>query len=90
MAWHEAYVYKKNAPIFKDYLELLGAFKIKFSGFSPDISSDEEKDQYCEQVNDFMGFTDDRLRLTRTNVEHNEQMRSAFKLMSNCKYLFFL
>ena len=81
--WYEVYCYTDAKPIFKTFLQILASYKIRYSGFPRDITTDTSKVAYCEKINKQMHFFDKRLELTVDNVEDNHQLRQAFKLGSN-------
>ena len=85
IAWHELMAYYQADTIFKRFLQLMGSYKVRYSGFPDDVKSDEERRAYCEEVNETMGLQhrDAELSLTPECVSNNRQLRDAFKLGSN-------
>ena len=81
--WYEVYAYKEAKPIFKQFLQILGSYKIRNSGFPPHVQTFEEKLSYCDGINQKMQFYHEKLQLSPNNVQNNRQLRDAFKLGSN-------
>ena len=57
----------------------MGNKKIKYSGYPPEIKTNEEKLKFCERVNKEMNYKEDSLKLTLNNVEFNSVQRNVSK-----------
>ena len=76
---YEIFQYEKTAPIFKKILNILGSFKIKYSGFPNTAITDQQKHDYCAKINEANGYIDDRVKLTIENVKRQENLRQFYK-----------
>ena len=83
--WFELHYYVKTSFILKDYSKILYALKVQNSGFPLNLTSDEEKQNYCETINKAMDFPED-FKLDLTNVCDNPPQKQLFKSMLNNFY----
>lgn len=81
LAIHEAYIYTKSDYILKDFVKELNFLKTKYSDCLSHLSSTEEKERYCEFLNDELQF---KKKLTINNVKPNNLKRNWYKLAVNC------
>jgi len=85
LSWFELHYYEKSEFILKDYSKILFALKLQNSGFPSDLISDEQKLQYCKEINETMQFSND-FCLTLNNVCDNSAQKQLFKSMLNNFY----
>ena len=76
-AWH----WPQQEKIFRDFMQLLLRRKVMHSGFPADISSQEEKTDYCNQVNARLGLTCN-LILEPSQIVWDSEKRKYWKLLT--------
>ena len=78
----EVYAYTSQKAIFKDFINLLSSYKIRFSGIKP--SPSETMQQALDRINYEMGFGENELlKLTPKNVSPNSSLKQFYKLTLN-------
>ncbi len=83
--WFELHYYVETSFLLKDYSNILYALKVQNSGFPSNLSTDEEKNSYCDMMNDAMQFPTD-FSLNLNNVCDNPPQKQLFKSMLNNFY----
>lgn len=78
---HEALLYVEDAPIYRDYLNILAREKIKYSGLPSDLTQ-EEKEQAVQNINIEMEFQGSE-KLTVDEFQSVPLLRLMAKLQSN-------
>ncbi|HEY6435542.1 MAG TPA: DNA polymerase [Ignavibacteriaceae bacterium] len=79
---YEALQFECSSSLFRSFMEILGSYKIRFSGFPPECDTLEKKQSYCDRVNRANGYEKNpNLCLTLENVRFEGGKRQFFK---NC------
>jgi len=84
--WFELHHYQNSAYVLKEFVQVLASQKLQCSGILTKCSSNVEKLNLCEKVNQAMSFTHPDLRLTPSNCSENSIMQSYLKLCLNSLY----
>ena len=77
----ECLIYTTLLPIFKDFMQLMSSKKIKYSKIPPSYKSN--LDEYCNQINQEMKFTQDIDVLSPEALQANEFQCSFIKGLMN-------
>ena len=78
---YEAHNWSQQEKIFQPFMQLLLRRKVMYSGFPSDILSNEEKINYCAQVNTRLNLSGE-LTLKPSQIESDPEKRRYWKLLS--------
>ena len=73
--WHFS---RKTDTLFKSYMDTLAKIKLEASGYPKDCVTEEQKQQYVEEI-----FEHESIRLDPNKIEYNPGLRALSKLMLN-------
>lgn len=79
--WYEVHHYKKTAFILKDFVQILGHQKLKYSDFLSEVT-ESDRTTFCDKINKQMQF-DDNISLRPENVTKNPAQKQLYKDMMN-------
>ena len=85
LAWYEIHYYPETEFILRAYSEILYSEKLKHSGWPNGLDSPEDKQSYCDFINNRMNLPE-LFRLTLDNVANNPAQRQLAKTMMNNLY----
>jgi len=80
--FYEIHHYPQKEYIFQSFMQLLGSERLKNSGGLENLKSNEEKQMYCDRINENMGLPDS-IKLTPFNVSDCPLKKQLFKIMLN-------
>lgn len=80
----EVHFYKKTAPLFKEFVQLIGSEKLKNSGGIIGLPEDEQK-AYCEKINRAMNLPE-AFKLKPSNVVKSDAQKQFYKDILNSLY----
>lgn len=83
--WLEVHHYSESKPILADFVKILASQKLKNSNIYEDCSTMSERQQYCDMLNDKMGFQNDNVKLDLSG-RNNPLTKNYFKLALNSLY----
>ena len=79
---HEIHFFPETKFLLQNFVQCLTSFRLKNSGGLDHLTSEEEKQNYCERHNSNMNLPP-CFALTRSNVKNNPSQKLFFKDMSN-------
>lgn len=88
-AIYEWHVYYETSNFLQNFVRTLISYRLKYSGFPEEITTEGDKSQYCELQNKKMGLTGD-LALRKDNITFNPGKRFFSKSVQNAIYGKFL
>ena len=80
--WFEVHHFRQRSYLLKDYVSILNGLKIANSGGLDNLSSDEEKKIYCDNINEKMELPE-QFKLTVENVVNNSAQKQTYKSFAN-------
>ena len=83
LAIHECQLYTKSSYLLKDFVQKLNFFKTKFSNCLMQCKSMQEKETYCNKLNEKMDLKISPFILTPQNISNNPSKRHFYKLWAN-------
>lgn len=83
--WLEVHHYSESLPVLANFVKLLASQKLRHSNIYSECSSLSEKENYCDFMNQKMGFNDPAVKLTLLNND-NPMAKNYFKHALNSLY----
>lgn len=80
--FYEVLQFEGTSEIFSKFMKTLNYFKLRYSGFPIECQSEEQKQNYCDQLNEANDYSGD-FKLRLDNVEKIESKRTYYKLAMN-------
>lgn len=79
--WYEVHHYRHFKPVLSDFVKIFASEKLKSSNVLSGLSTQSERQLFCDDVNQRMQFQNDQLKLTPQNCCDNVASKNYFK---NC------
>ena len=83
--WYEIHHFPQKAALLKDYVKILNGEKIKNSGGLQNLSTQDEKNSYCDSLNEKLNLPE-QFKLNSQNVLNNPAQKQTFKMLCNSFY----
>lgn len=83
--WLEVHHYTESQTILADFVKVLASQKLKNSNIYENCSTMQERQQYCDMLNEKMGFQNDHVKLNLSST-NNPLSKNYFKLALNSLY----
>lgn len=81
--WFEVHHYQSFKPLLADFVKILASQKLKTSNILMNKATLEDKEQYCDFINNVMQFDHPSLKLTPINCSDNPAGKNYFKMCLN-------
>lgn len=79
----EVWQYDQSDYIFREFLSHLACLKIRYSEYPAHVKTDEEKERFCTEISEKMGFKGTRFELTPADITPNKEKRLKVKTDQN-------
>ena len=83
--FHEILQYPSKEKLLRRYILLLSFERMRSSGFPPHIVEDKDKEEFCSEINNKMGFAEIKKKLTPDNMgtSSDKWKKNFYKSMMN-------
>jgi len=79
----EAVIYFESTDLFSNYLKFFASKRLQNQGFPSGVETGAQKQAYCDEVNDLMGFEHEKMKLVPDKIVLNKPTQQVQKLLQN-------